>query len=198
MLNNKSCRGWLPVFYDWTLDIFDFVVPASAGITLGTHSYLRYPPNLRIIRQYSKYGEYPMEHLSQFIINHWQLSLAFIVVLVLALVNELIAFKKKTKELSPQAVVSLMNNEQSVIIDIRDKESFKNGHIINSINASPEDFSLPKMNKYKGKPIILVCAKGLQAPGLAEKLRLQEFQPMVLSGGVNAWQLADLPLVKKG
>lgn len=137
-----------------------------------------------------------MEHLSQFITNHGLLWLAFIVVLALTALNELFMQKKKAKEISPEMVVDMMNNESAIIVDIRDKESFKNGHIINAMNATPDEFDKPKMIQLKDKQMILVCARGLQSPALATKLRTQGFQTLVLSGGLAAWQNADLPLVK--
>jgi rhodanese-related sulfurtransferase len=137
-----------------------------------------------------------MEHLGQFIINHWQLWLALIVILLLTFINELIIQKKKAKELTPQAAVDLINNENAVVFDLRDKEIFKQGHIIDSINVKSEDFDQQKMDKYKNKSLILVCARGLQSQSLANKIRTQGYQPQVLSGGIMAWQNADLPLVK--
>ena len=45
--------------------------------------------------------------------------------------------------------------------------------------------------------MILVCARGTQAPALAKKLRSQGFtELLVLAGGMAAWQGCDLPLVK--
>ncbi|MFT4058882.1 MAG: rhodanese-like domain-containing protein [Legionella sp.] len=137
-----------------------------------------------------------MEQFSQFITNHWLLWLLFIVILFLTFLNELISQKKKAKELSPQKAVELINNEDAVVIDLREKEAFKNGHIINAINAKSDDFAQQKMEKYKGIPIILVCERGVQSPILASKISTQGYQPMVLNGGINAWQAADLPLVK--
>lgn len=137
-----------------------------------------------------------MEHLGQFITNHWLLWIAFIGVLALVFINELMTQKKKAKELTPQAAVAMINNDNAVVIDLRDKEAFKSGHIIDAVNANAEDFEQPKMNKYKNKDIILVCARGLQSPAVAAKIRIQGFQPLVLSGGIAAWQNADLPLVK--
>ena len=137
-----------------------------------------------------------MEHLGQFIANHWQLWLALIAVLLLILINEFISQKKKAKELTPQSAVDLINNENAVVFDLRDKESFKNGHIIDSINCTAEDFEQQKMNKYKNKKIILVCARGLQSPTVAAKISTQGYQPMVLGGGIISWQNADLPLIK--
>lgn len=137
-----------------------------------------------------------MEQLSEFIVNHWQLWLIFLVVLFLTFLNELITQKKKAKELTPQQAVDLINNENAVVIDLRDKELFKKGHIIDSISAKSEDFEQKKMEKYKNKPIIIVCARGLQAPALANKIRAEGYQPVVLGGGMAAWQNAGLPLVK--
>lgn len=137
-----------------------------------------------------------MDQLGQFIINHWQLWLLFLGVLFLTFFNELITQKKKAKELSPQAAVDLINNEHAVVMDLRDKEVFKKGHIIDSINVKEEDFEQKKMDKYKNKAIILVCARGIQAPTLAAKIKTQGYQPLILGGGIAAWQNADLPLVK--
>lgn len=138
-----------------------------------------------------------MEHLGQFILNHWQLSLAFIIILVLALGNELYSQKKRAKELSTAAAIEMINNEQATIIDLRDQQAFRTGHIIDAIHATTDDFTQQRMDKYKTKSIILVCAKGLQSSTLAAKLRTQGFtQACVLAGGIAAWQAADLPLVK--
>lgn len=138
-----------------------------------------------------------MDQLGQFIINHWQLWLALLVVLILVFINELQDQKKRAKELSPQAAVNLINHENAQIIDLRDTESYRKGHIIDAIQATADDFEQEKMSKYKTKPFILVCAKGLQSAELATKLRTQGFsQPMALAGGIAAWQGAELPLIK--
>ncbi|MCA0403299.1 MAG: rhodanese-like domain-containing protein [Proteobacteria bacterium] len=137
-----------------------------------------------------------MEHMGQFITNHWELWLALIVVLSLIYINELVSQKKKAKEVSPQAAVGLINNSDAAIIDLRDVENFKNGHIIDAIRATETDFSKPGFEKYKKTPFILVCAKGLQASTIATKLKDQGFNAFVLTGGMTAWQAADLPVVK--
>lgn len=137
-----------------------------------------------------------MEQLGQFIINHWGLWAALIGILLLILINESLMQKNKAQELSPQTAVDKINNDNAVVIDLRDAEVFKGGHIIDAVRATVEDFELPKMNKYKNKPIILVCAKGLQSRTAAVALRKKDFQPMVLSGGMDAWKNAGFPLVK--
>jgi rhodanese-related sulfurtransferase len=138
-----------------------------------------------------------MEQLGQFILNHLGLVSALIIILILIFINEFISQKKKAKELTPAGVVKLMNHDDAVVIDSRDAETFASGHIINAIRASGDEFTKERIKKYKQKPIVLVCARGLQSPALAIKLREQGFENVaVLSGGMNAWQTANLPTVK--
>lgn len=138
-----------------------------------------------------------MEQLSQFIINHWTMCLALVAVLIIIFINELQAQKQRGKSISPQEAVMLINNDEATIIDLRDTESFRAAHIIDAFRASNEDFEQKRMDKYKNKPFILVCARGLQSSTLASKLRKQGFlQPLILAGGMAAWQNADLPVVK--
>lgn len=138
-----------------------------------------------------------MEQFNQFILNHWQLWVAFVILVLLVLINEFITQKKKSKEISPQTAVDLINNDDTVVIDLREKEAYKNGHIIDSINASADDFNQPKMSQYKDKNLILICARGQQSPAVAAKIRPLGFRPLVLKGGIISWQNADLPLIKK-
>ncbi len=138
-----------------------------------------------------------MGHLGQFITNHWGLWLTLIAILALIFINELLSQKKRAKELSPATAVDKINHEQATVIDLRDPDAFRAGHIVDAIRASVDDFNQQRMEKYKNKPIILVCARGLQSAALASKLRAQGFtEPMVLAGGLAAWQEASLPLVK--
>ena len=138
-----------------------------------------------------------MKQIGQFITTHWALWLALVAILALIFINEFFAQKKRAKELSPATAVDMINHNNAVVIDLRDPEAFRAGHIIDSIRVSADDFNQQRMEKYKKKPFILVCAKGLQATTLSSKLRTQGFvDPMVLAGGIAAWQTASLPLVK--
>lgn len=138
-----------------------------------------------------------MGQLEQFILNHWTLCLALVVILIFIFINELLMQKNRAKSVSPAAAIELINHENAVVMDMRDPETFRAGHIIDAICSPADDFNEKRMEKYKTKPVILVCARGIQAAALATKLRTQGFtQPMVLAGGIAAWQAAGLPLVK--
>ncbi len=139
-----------------------------------------------------------MEQFVQFIQNHWQLGVAFIVISILICINEFLNSRSQGKSITPEEAVNLINNSNAAVIDLRDPAAFKNGHIIGAIRAAEDDFSTPRFNKYKKQDVILVCNRGIQAGALAKTLRAQEYaNPMVLKGGIEAWQQASLPLVKK-
>lgn len=138
-----------------------------------------------------------MEQLGQFVANHWVLWLVLILILLMILVVELISAKQKANSLSPQQIVDMMNNNEAQIIDIRNKEAFKKGHIIDSVNIEIDELQEGKLGKYKGKTLVVACDKGLQSQAAAAKLKNQGFIAAVLAGGIAAWQNAELPLVKK-
>jgi rhodanese-related sulfurtransferase len=133
--------------------------------------------------------------LIPFIANHWPLCLAFLAVLTLILINELLIQKQGPKQLTPDTMVHAINRDKAILIDMRDNEAFRQSHIINAKHmASP---SAETLSKYKTKPFVLICARGLQSSPLAMKLRKQGFTDiMVLTGGISAWTAAGLPLVK--
>jgi len=138
-----------------------------------------------------------MEQLTQFISKHWELWLALIIILILIFINEVLSKKKRAAQLSPSVAVDMINDDKATVIDLRDEETYRNGHIIHSIRASAEDFHQGRMDKFKSKPVILVCARGVQAAALATSLKEKGFeQPMVLAGGIDAWKAANLPTVK--
>lgn len=138
-----------------------------------------------------------MDHIIEFFINHWQLFLTAIVILVFIAINELFAQKQAATNVSPAKAVDLINHEDAVLIDTRSLELFKAGHIINSIRCNADDFEKKTMDKYKNKPIILVCAQGQTSLSLGKRLKAGGFgQVLVLSGGIAAWKSAGYPLIK--
>ena len=105
--------------------------------------------------------------------------------------------KKQAKSLTTAAAINLINHDNAQVFDIRDAEAFSAGHIINAISTPIDGFAQARMDKYKNKPLIIVCANSTKSQTLAATLRNQGFsQPYVLAGGMNAWLSANLPVVK--
>lgn len=138
-----------------------------------------------------------MDNFISFAINHWALFLTLAILLALIFINEAQTARGGSDQLSPQQAVSRINHDNATVFDIRDKERFQEGHIVDAINTKSSDFELPKMEKYKNKAIIIACGNGSQSTQLLAKLKKTGFEnPAILKGGMSAWSTAELPVVK--
>lgn len=140
-----------------------------------------------------------MQNLFSFLSRHIGLSLAFIVILIAIIILEMKEQTEGPGRLSAEQAVLLINHHDAIVIDIREKEAFVKGHIINAKNISQNELEkndVP-LEQYKSQPIILVCQAGMTSKTLAEKLRKKGYAEIkVLNGGMNAWRSANLPLEK--
>ena len=90
-----------------------------------------------------------------------------------------------------------MNNQLIKIIDIRNNQTFRQGHILNSKNIPWQNQDEKVYKTLQNEPFVLICQQAQTASQLAEKLKKQGFtQVQVLAGGISAWQQNNLPLVK--
>lgn len=138
-----------------------------------------------------------MTQLVEFITNNWPLVGGLVVTLILIWVNEIFSAKQQAQTISPQALVNLMNHDEVKIFDLRQKEVYNKGHIIDATKVNAEDFNQPHFEKFKDTHTILVCENGLQSASLGSKLKKQGFnQVKILHGGMKAWAEAGLPLIK--
>lgn len=102
--------------------------------------------------------------------------------------------------ITPAAATLLMNREDALVVDVREKAEWNNGHI-----ASARHFPLAKLDehlveieKFKQKPVIVCCATGARSQGARDKLAKAGFEKVFnMAGGTAAWAEAGLPLTKK-
>ncbi len=138
------------------------------------------------------------QQLLQFVIKHWVMCGALVLLLVLLFVEEARS-KGFGSQLSVHKAVDLMNHEQAIVLDLRDKDTFKTGHIIDAINIPKADLE-QKMNKiinFKTRPIIVVCPNGQQSTQVAAQLKKQGFEKIqALSKGMQAWKSESMPTRK--
>lgn len=135
----------------------------------------------------------------QFVQNHPLLWLAFLAILSVLLFEEFRRKFKPSNYVSPNEAVKLINHEAAVIVDIRDNQAFKTGHIVNAINIHQSELekSIAKLAAHKEMAILLVANKEPEAQKIAEKLKAQKFGKIyILADGFSAWQNANLPVIK--
>ncbi len=134
-----------------------------------------------------------MEHLPEFVTNHWMLVTAFCVLLGLVAASTITT----ATGIPPQEAVSLINREGAVVIDIRNAADFKAGHIIDAVNFPLADLAQAgdKLKKYADKPLIVCCASGNLAGQAARELKSQGIaRALALRGGIGAWRAENLPV----
>jgi rhodanese-related sulfurtransferase len=141
-----------------------------------------------------------MEQLIEFAGNHLFMVGAFVVVLMLVIKAEYEHQSGRANLLEPTAAIRLMNNDDAVVIDVREAADFSNGHINKAKNLPMSTFKsqLDNLEKHKDKPVLMYCRSGNQSGKACRVLKKSGFSNVHnLSGGVLAWQDANLPLTKK-
>lgn len=137
-----------------------------------------------------------MDRLPEFIVNHWQLSAAFVVLAVLLVVVE---SRRGGKNLSPALLGAVVNRDNAVLLDIRADSDFRAGHVAGSINIPHAQLAsrLGDLEKYKGRPLVVICNLGNTAGDAAVALMKAGHAPVYrLAGGITAWRGDNLPVVK--
>ncbi|PIU16926.1 MAG: hypothetical protein COT19_03510 [Gallionellales bacterium CG08_land_8_20_14_0_20_59_87] len=103
------------------------------------------------------------------------------------------------KETDTVRAMQLINRNNALVLDVREQGEYDGGHIINSrlIPARQVKERIGELEKYRNRPIVVVCRSGSRAVPIISWLGKQGFkETYLLNGGILAWQKANLPLEK--
>lgn len=103
------------------------------------------------------------------------------------------------KDVDHIAATQLINHQNALVLDVREQGEYDSGHILNSrlIPVGKLRERIGELEKYRDKPILVVCRSGMRSASACALLGKQGFaQAYNLEGGVMAWQKASLPLEK--
>lgn len=141
-----------------------------------------------------------MSQLVEFIDNNTLIVFTWCAVAGMLAYTEYQRFFSGTTQISVPDAIRMQNDESAIFVDVREVNEYKVGHIIDSLNhpLSSFDKQLSQLEKHKTTPVIVYCATGNRSSRACSKLRKQKFDTVYnLSGGVTAWERANLPLVTK-
>jgi len=136
-----------------------------------------------------------MDRFILFLIEHYFYSVPLLVVVILLIRSNAV---KGGKKITPQDLVSLTNQDAAKLIDLRSPNEFADGHITGSINIPYADIEdrLHEIKLQEGKSLVLICDSGSQSANAGEVLNKSGYQnTVILSGGIGAWKLDNLPLI---
>ncbi|WP_046305305.1 rhodanese-like domain-containing protein [Blochmannia endosymbiont of Camponotus (Colobopsis) obliquus] len=100
----------------------------------------------------------------------------------------------------------MINKKNVTIIDLRDQDDYRKGHIIHSVNLLNIDLDVKTDSKNdffyglvkKNDLLVVVCSTGSLSYNLVRRLNKIGFKHVYfLHGGVNNWVYNNLPLVKE-
>lgn len=131
----------------------------------------------------------------EFLAQQWTLVAALLVVTVMLILHEA---RKSGPSLSPQQAINMINTEEGVFLDLRDAAEFKKGHIVSAINIPSTKLAsrLVELEKFKDKPIVLVCKMGQQSGAAGKQLKAENYTKVYkMSGGMMEWTNLQLPTV---
>ena len=101
--------------------------------------------------------------------------------------------------LSTAEAINLINRNHALVLDVRNEAEYAGGHIVDAKHIPLDKLAerLGELNKYKDKPILVNCQRGMRSAKACEVLRKAEFKQIHnLQGGLDAWLAAKLPVVK--
>ena len=131
----------------------------------------------------------------EFLTQQWILAAALLAVVAMLLMHET---RKSGPSLSPQKAINIVNAEQGVFLDLRDAGDYKQGHIVDALHIPSAKLAdrMPELEKFRNKPIVLVCKMGQQSGAAGKQLKANNFDKVYkMTGGMMEWSNLQLPTV---
>ncbi len=104
------------------------------------------------------------------------------------------------KNISVAEATLLITRQEAQVVDVRETAEWSAGHIPNARHIALGHLAkhISELEKYKDKPVILVCASGNRSGTACNTLKKEGFQQVFnLQGGIRSWSDAGLPMTKK-
>ncbi|RLA19798.1 MAG: rhodanese-like domain-containing protein [Gammaproteobacteria bacterium] len=140
-----------------------------------------------------------MDRFIEFATREWSLFLAAGVILALLSHGLYRDLTRKYKKIIPARAVNLMNDDDVVVVDVRELKEFNAGHISNSHHIPLDKITdrAGELEKFKDKPVLVTCKTGARSDMACMKLTKLGFSNLhSLDTGIDGWQELNLPVTK--
>ena len=133
----------------------------------------------------------------QFLQGELLLTGTLFALIILLIVNIYSEKNRKYQVVDTNGAVSLMDDDDLIILDVREEKERKIGFLSNDINIPMGQVKTKMDTLDKSKNILVYCKSGTRSDRIADILSKNDFQKVSsLKGGFNAWLKADLPIDK--
>ncbi len=138
-----------------------------------------------------------MAQFVEFIGNHLLLAGMWVVTLLAIIVYHA---RAAAASVGPQQAVTMINREGAIVVDIRDRKEFDQGHIAGAVNIPLAKLKqrMAELNRHKEKPKLVVCKLGQQSGAAVKSMEEAGHENVVkMTGGISEWTARSFPLIKK-
>jgi thiosulfate sulfurtransferase len=92
------------------------------------------------------------------------------------------------KRISPLSAKEILKNKHSLLLDIRDTESFNAGHDSRAIHIDQDSLPAFLANTDKNRTILVMCYHGNRSQSVAQLLSEEGFTDVYsIDGGYETW-----------
>ena len=131
----------------------------------------------------------------QFLQGELLLTGTLFALIILLIVNLYSEKYRKYQVVDTNGAVSLMDDDELLIIDVREEKERKAGFLSDDLNIPMGQVKAKMDTLDKSKNILVYCKSGSRSDRIADILSKNDFQKVSsLKGGFNAWLKADLPI----
>jgi len=141
-----------------------------------------------------------MDQVLEFVSNHMILSVALIIIVFLIIKMEFDRFTSGIVQINPFEAIRQLNDEQAVVVDVRETKEYSEGHLKDAMHIPLSDFKtrIDELNKFKEKSVIAYCRSGQRSFSACKMLKKAGFEAVSnLQGGIMAWENQNMPVSKK-
>lgn len=141
-----------------------------------------------------------MDRMIEFATNHWMMISAALMVLVLLIQDIVESLLRKYKTISAVGTVGLMNQDDCLVLDVREPDEYAKAHIEGArlVTLNRLEERVYELEAYKAKPVVVVCQSGTRSPDACKTLMKHGFtQVFNLAGGMMEWEDTKLPVTSK-
>lgn len=140
-----------------------------------------------------------MQEYTDFIAENPLYFIGLIAVLFFIVKMEMARFTRKYKMVNTNEAVKLMNQDDTIVVDVREDKEIKSGKIQNAqhITLGQLNDRIGHLGTNKQVPILVYCRTGTRSSSACNTITKAGFENVsTLTGGILAWEAANLPTVK--
>lgn len=138
-----------------------------------------------------------MEQYLEFATNHYLLSFCWVSAAFLLIQDFASNSFNRFQSISPLIAVTKMNDDNLLILDVREPHEFNKSHIEDALNLplGKVEEKLSTLEKHRQHPIIVTCQTGARSVAACKTLTKAGFEKVFnMQGGMQSWEDNKLPI----